>query len=127
MKKWVRNILLGIAINWLKNTEFAQKLIARLKDRKTLVGRIGLLLFTVLAGVKYYRPDFPIDDGVEILGMIFSWIALEIGLDKSTVEKIENVAKKEFDPNAKLDLSGFELPSPKELGLEKKNITSDEE
>jgi len=128
--KWVRNIIIGVILNTLKNTSFVQKIISRLKDKKAWVARAGIAVFTLLAAVKYYRPDLPIDDGVEVLGMIFSWLALEIGLDKSEVENIESQASKEFDPSQPIDLGGFQLPSPESVGLVKevtKKVTSDEE
>lgn len=128
MKKWIRGLIVGIVLNYLKNTSFVKKLVAKLKNRKTLVGRVGLGLFTALAGVKYYNPELPVDDGIEILGMIFSWLALEIGLDKSEVDEI--VEEKQFDPSQPIDIAGVQLPSPESLGLaidQFKKISSDED
>lgn len=130
MKKFIRNILIGVVLNYLKNTAFVQKIVSRLKDKKVWVARAGIALFTALGAAKYYQPDLPIDDSVEILGMIFSWLALEIGLDKSDVEKIEEEAKKEFDPSQPIELGGLKLPSPESVGIileASKKISSDEE
>lgn len=126
----MRNILIGVVLNYLKDTPFVKKIVSRLKDKKAWVARLGVAIFTLMAAAKYYRPDLPIDEGVEVFGMIFSWLALEIGLDKGEVEKIEGEAKKEFDPTQPIDLGGFQLPSPESVGLIKeatKKVTSDED
>lgn len=129
MKKWIRNIVIGIAINYIKDLPIIRKVISRLKDKKAWVARIGVAIFTLLAAAKYYYPDLPVDDGIEVFGMLFSWLALEIGLDKSEVEKIEEDAKKEFDPTKPIEVVGILLPSPESVGIIKdasKKVSSDE-
>ena len=125
--KWLMNILIGIILNSLKNTSIVQKIIVKLKSKKALVGRVGIFAFTVLAAVKYYKPELPIDDSVELLGMIFSWLAFEIGLDKA---EIENIESQEFDPTKPVQIGDIELPSPESIGIiikQSKKITSDED
>lgn len=130
MKKWIRNIAIGMGLGMLKDLAVTKKILAFLRDHKIWVGRIGLGLFTALAAVKYYYPTLPIDDSVEILGIVFSWLAIEIGLNQSDVEKIESVANKPFDPSQPIVLDGISLPSPESLGILKeklKTIHSDSE
>lgn len=128
--KWVRNILIGIILNSLKNTSFVQKIVAKLKDKKTIVGRIGFAIFSCIAALKYYKPELPIDEGVEVLGMFFSWLLLEIGFSKSEIENIEAQGNKKFDPSQPLDIAGIHLPSPESIGIiieNAKKISSDED
>lgn len=130
VKKWVRNIGIGMALGFLKDLAPVKKVIEFLKTKKVWVGRAGLLAFTVLAAVKYYYPTLPIDDSVEILGIVFSWLALEIGLNQSEVDKIKEAGEKPFDPSQPISLDGIDLPSPESIGITAervKAITSDSE
>lgn len=99
MKKWIRNLAIGMILNSIKNSKIGQGLINKLKQKNILVGRIGILLFTALGAVKYFNPELPIDDGVEILGIVFSWLALEVGFEKIKYEEL--VAA---DPNKPIDI-----------------------
>lgn len=127
MKKWIRNIAIGMALASLKNVTIVKNLLAKLKAHSVWVGRIGLLMFTAIAAVKYYYPALPIDDGVEILGIVFSWLAIEIGLNQSEVDEIKSVANVPFDPSQLISIAGIDLPSPESLGFPKKKVTSDSE
>lgn len=119
MKKWIRNIAIGMALNSIKNSKFGKGILAKLKSKSTLIGRIGIVLFTGLGALKYYYPELPIDESAEILGIIFSWLALELGF--------ENIKKEEllkFDPNnpVNIDLGDFAVTLP----AFEKTVTTDE-
>lgn len=120
--KWVRNLVIGMVLNSIKNSKVGKIVLSKLKEKNTLVGRVGIIIFTGLGAAKYYYPDLPLDDGIEILGLVFSWLALELGF-----EKIKNEELLKFDPNnpIDIDLGDFTVSLP-QLPEFNRKITPDE-
>ena len=106
--KFVRNILIGAILGSFKNSKLGKFVLGKLKERSLLVARAGILIFTALGAAEYYYPELVLQDGIEIVGILFSWLALELGFERL---KHEELVK--FDPSKPIDLPEFGITLPK--------------
>lgn len=112
MKKWVRNIIVGIVLNNIKNSKPGKSGLEYLKTHKTIVGRTGIAVFSVLGLARLHYPELPVDESIEVFGIIFSWLALELGLEK--IKHDEVVKLDELLDNAAINVQVKEKASNKE-------------
>lgn len=130
IKRLIRDIIIGMILNNIKESKPGKAVLDKLRQNKSLVGRIGVAIFSIFAAVKYYAPEYVLflDDNVEVIGIILSWLALELGLEKDKQEQLKQIAEKQFDPSKPINvnLGDFvvQIPAPEEFGI-KKQVSSD--
>ena len=130
LKRLVRDIIIGMILNNIKESKHGKTVLDKLRQNKSIVGRIGIAVFSIFAAVKYYAPEYAlfVDDNVEVIGIVLSWLALELGLEKEKQEELKKIASEKFDPSKPIDVNigdfTVQIPAPQEFDL-KKTVSSD--
>lgn len=131
ISKFVRNFIIGMVLNQLKDSKYVKVVLDKLKANKTLVGRVGIAIFTIHSAVKYYAPEYAtfMDSNTEVIGIVLSWLALELGFAKDKQDALKEIAESVFDPSKPIDIDigGYDikLPAPEDFGFSKKTVTTD--
>lgn len=111
MKKWLRNFVIIAVLKNLKRTATGAKLLKMAEGYKTGIGRILLLITSIIAVLQYAYPQHPIVGEVAVIvGLVVSWLAIEMGIEDKNLrgEPVVYDPAKEFD----IDLGKFKITVP---------------